>query len=217
VSGFPAPGFRNLYPVAVLRLELRLNDHYRADRQHPCEIVDVVVVHRNTSGSPIDVATVEDRNVGAVNPDRAADRSNSAVVADRNHSIIAHRLVANPIDVVGIVQAQEPSEATARILLDDGVNAFGSASVLCVGLWRMVQVAPENGIVFAKESALVIERQLVTLLVHADAPTHRIHHRGVMGLIVENLACRHREGLLRGRDGILFCFLRDRWRNDALF
>src|SRR5579872_1658110 len=138
------------------RFALGLDDHNGADREHPREVVDIVVAHRNTSGGPIDVARVEDRNVGAVNPNRAADWSDLSMVADRNYTVITHRLVANSIDVVGIVQAQKPSESMARVFLDDGVNAFGCASVLRVGLRRIVEVAPEYRVVFSKQSALVI-------------------------------------------------------------
>src|SRR5581483_10733625 len=124
------------------RAPLRVYDHYGPHGQDAGQFLDVLIVDRNAARRPIDISGVEYRHVGAVDSDMAALADIVAVV-NRNLARIAHLFVAVAVDVVRIVESQEPLPAAAVMLFDYRVHALRRAAIAFPQLGPIAPISPE--------------------------------------------------------------------------
>src|SRR5258708_28537412 len=85
----------------------RIDYHQRALGEYSRQLFDVTVVDRDASRGPVDVASIELWLVATVDSDSAADAHRMAVLSG-HFAVAAHLLVAMAVDLVGIVQREEP-------------------------------------------------------------------------------------------------------------
>ena len=102
--------------------------------------------------------------------------------------LVAHLFVAIAVDLVWIVQREEPIPAAARMLLDDCVNALGRAAVALPQFGAGLEAASEDRVVGLKQPAFVIDDQLVMLFENRHRPIERIVESDRAGLVEQQLA-----------------------------
>src|SRR5437899_9306039 len=88
----------------------------------------------------------------------------AAVILDRHLMRIVHLSVAVAIDVVRVVQPDEPAPSAARMFSDDRVNALRGAPIALVLLGAALVISSEDGVIGLVQPPLVIDHQLMARL-----------------------------------------------------
>src|SRR4029077_17182402 len=117
---------------------------------------DRAIVDRDASGGPVDVASVQDRLVGAMDSDPVA--LGNRVAAEARHIALRDQLlVAGAIDAVGVIELKEVAPARVKPLGDDGVGSLGRAAIARPELGPGVEIASEYRVIFLVEMSAIID------------------------------------------------------------